>query len=89
MVIEDSWGPAISDRETADFPKIKYPTKLLKCPKIVFFLEVTPISVTFPHILMQKPTFLFCALSSPMLGTWRPPKCAPTQNRPQPHSRAG
>ena len=38
MVIEDSWGPAISDRETADFPKIKYPTKLLKCPKIVFFL---------------------------------------------------
>ena len=74
MMIEDSWVPARIDRETADFPKIKWPKKSLKWPKIDF-LKVAPHFFHFPPYSNARTDFILCTLLSNVRNMASPKMC--------------
>ena len=45
---------------------------------------LSPFFSLSPLFFCKNRLFLFCALCSPMSGTWRLPKCVPTQSQPYP-----
>ena len=52
--------------------------------KITKMANGHPLFSLSPLFFCKNRLFLFCALCSPMSGTWRLPKCVPTQSQPYP-----
>ena len=66
-------------RRNSQFPK-KMAQNFTKMAKNIFSCGIYPYFSLSPF---AKPDFfLFCALCSPMSGTWLVPKCVPTPNQP-------